>query len=149
MNRGTMTTALSKEIGNSLMTWQKYASEIMVFRFKEAMPNDILNIIKIMVNEDQDKLFSITRSRDEITIIMDKTLDCFTDTYLYKEVDIGYVLLDIGSFMEESGLLKKISTHFAQYEIPILYITTVNNNYLLVPKKYEEKTDQLLKYSLY
>jgi len=133
---------------NGVMTWQKYESEIVVISIKDANPNDTLNIIKVMLNEDQNKLFSITRSHDEFTIIMDKSLDCFTDNYFYREIYIGYVLLDTGSFMEESGLLKKISTHFAQFEIPILYITTVNNNYLLVPKKYEEKTDQLIRYGI-
>lgn len=133
---------------NGVITWQKYENEIIVISIKEANPSDTLNIIKIIVNDDQNKLFSITRSHDEITIIMDKELDCFTDNYIYKEIYVGYVLLDTGSFMEESGLLKKISTHFSQFEIPILYITTVNNNYLLIPKKYEEKTDQLLKYGI-
>lgn len=133
---------------NGVISWQKYENEIIVVSIKEVRPNDTLNIIKIMVNEDQDKLFSITRSHDEITIIVDKTLDCFMDSYLYKETYVGYVLLDTGSFMEESGLLKRISTHFAQFEIPILYITTVNNNYLLVPKKYEGITNQLLKYTI-
>lgn len=134
---------------NSIMTWQKYDRELIVISIKEPNSNDILNMIKIMVNEDPAKLFSVTRSSDEITIIIDRTLDCFNDNCLYKEVYTGYVLLDTGSFMEESGLLKKISTHFAQFEIPILYITTVNNNYLLVPKKYEDKTDQLLKWGMY
>lgn len=133
---------------NGIMSWQKYENEIIVISIKEANSADILNIIKIILHTDQNKLFSITRSYDEITIIMDKSLDCFTDNYIYKESYIGYVLLDTGSFMEESGLLKKISTHFAQFEIPILYITTVNNNYLLIPKKYEEKTDQLIRYGI-
>ncbi|ARF12233.1 ACT domain protein [Klosneuvirus KNV1] len=133
---------------NGVMTWQKYDNEIIVISIKEADPKDILNIIKIILDDDQNKLFSITRSHDEITIIIDKSLDCFIDSYFYKETYVGYVLLDTGSFMEESGLLKKISTHFAQFEIPILYITTVNNNYLLVPKKYEEKTDQLIRYGI-
>lgn len=134
---------------NQGMTWQKYTNEIIVVSINEVKPNDTLNMIKIMINEDKNKLFSITRSHDEITVIMDKTLDCFIDSYIYKEIYIGYVLLDTGSFMEESGLLKKISTHFAQFEIPILYITTVNNNYLLVPKKYEEITDKLLRYGIF
>lgn len=135
-------------MSKTVMSWQKYENELIVISIKESSPNDILNIIKIMLNKNKNKLFSITKSHDEITVIIDKELDCFFDDYIYKEIYIGYVLLDTGSFMEESGLLKKISTHFAQYEIPILYITTVNNNYLLVPKKYEQLTDQLLLYGI-
>jgi hypothetical protein len=55
------------------------------------------------------------------------------------------MLLDTGSFLEESGLLKRVSTYFSEYEIPIMYITTFNNNYIFIPIEYDDKVSIILK----
>ncbi|QKF94490.1 ACt domain-containing protein [Fadolivirus algeromassiliense] len=132
------------------ITWQRHTNEVNVYGFNELNPSIILKLTKLLLNNSTNNtIFSITKSLDEITVIIDEEYDLFDDEYhIYKERYICYILLNTGSFVEESGLLKKISTFFAQYDIPILYITTVNNNYLFIPKCYEEKADALVRFSI-
>lgn len=132
------------------LIWQKYENPITVICIKETNPSHILELIKVIIeNNNNEKIFNITKSADEITIIVDEQLDSFVEGYIYKEIYIGYILLNTSSFMEESGLLRKISGYFADFGIPILYITTVNNNYLFIPKEYENKTDTILKFPFF
>jgi hypothetical protein len=135
-------------MSHSILSWRKYEKNLKVICINECNSDIILKIIKIVMDNNREIFFTMTRSADETTIIVDEDLDCFNEGYLYKEDYIGYILLNTNSFMEESGLLKKISAYFEQYQIPILYITTVNNNYLIIPKEYEEKMDAVSKYGI-
>lgn len=134
-------------MANGLLTWQKYGNPITVIGIKECCPEFTLKLVKMIVNNN-DKIFTITKSADETTIIIDEELDDFYDWYIYKEKYVAYILLNTSDFVEESGLLKKISTHLADFKIPIMYVTTVNNNYLFIPKSYESKADEILKYGI-
>ena len=136
-------------MANGVLTWQKYENPISVIGIKECCPSTTLKLVKILLdNSTNKKIFTIAKSTDETTIIVDESLDTFDEGYIYKEKYVGYALLNTNTFVEESGLLKKISTYFASFEIPILYVTTVNNNYLFIPKSYENKADTVLKYGI-
>ena len=78
-------------------------------------------------------------SGDEITIILDERLFPMIENYLQNySYYHAFSLLQIGSFKDEPGLVKKIATLFADNGIPILYTTTYNNNYVFVPEKYKD-----------
>ena len=68
----------------------------------------------------------------------------FDAHFIYKELYVAYTLINTGSLLEEPGLIKRISSIFSEESIPIMYTTTYNNNYLLVPKAFEARADRLV-----
>ena len=131
-----------------LLFWEKADEPVLIIAYVCPNMNSELRlqIITLMVN-CENKFFSMIKSEDEITIIIEKSLDNFTG-YNFKEEYIAYTLLNTGSLMDEPGLVKKIATIFDFHEIPIMYSTTFNNNYLFIPKEYEDKVDDLVKNGL-
>lgn len=125
--------------------WEKTEEPVLIIAYvcQELEPEVRLKIVNIMINSE-NKFFSLIKSEDEITIIIDKSLDNF-DNYNFKEEYIAYTLLNTGSLMDEPGLVKRTATIFDHHKIPIMYTTTFNNNYLFIPKEYEEKVDELVK----
>ena len=103
---------------HTMLHWKKYDCPIYVICINESTAVSTIKLINILMNEDKEKFFSITKSEDETKIIIDEKLDNFNEEFFYKEKYVGYVLLDTNSFIEESGLLKKISTFFSQWEVP-------------------------------
>lgn len=129
-------------MSKKILYWDKYENPIKMILLREQSPELILSIIQIIIN-NKGLFFSITNTHDEITLLVDESLDCIK-TFDNKETYIAYILSDTGSLLEESGLIKKISTVFSNYNIPIMYTTTHNNNYLFIPKKYEGQTDKII-----
>jgi len=129
-----------------LLFWEKFINPVKILAFRENSNELKLQIIQLLT-QNHNLFYSITKSHDEITIIIDNSIELFHN-YDYREEYIAYNLLNIGSLMEESGLIKKITTILNHYNIPIMYLTSFNNNYLFVPKNYEEITDQLVKNGL-
>ena len=127
-----------------LLFWEKTEEPVVIIAYVcQEIDSDLrLKITNLMINSD-NKFFSLIKSDDEITIIIEKSLDNFTE-FNFKEEYIAYTLLNTGSLMDEPGLVKKTATIFDHHKIPIMYTTTYNNNYLFIPKEYEEKVDKLV-----
>ena len=133
-------------IGSNMvkLTWSKYENDINIDVIRENNPENSLALVRLLCLKD-DLFFSIAKSFDEMTICYDKTKE--EEIGLepdHRDVWVAYRLIETGSLMEESGLVNKISELFKQYEIPIMYMTTYNNNYVMVPKKYEEKVSSIV-----
>lgn len=128
-----------------LLFWEKIDEPVLIIAYvcKELDAELRLKIANLVINSG-DKFFSLIKSEDEITIIIEKSLDNFTD-YNFKEEYVAYTLLNTGSLLDEPGLVKKTATIFDHHKIPIMYKTTYNNNYLFIPKEFEEKVDNLVK----
>lgn len=47
-------------------------------------------------------------------------------------------------YIDDTGLVKTLSTKFGEENIPILYITTLNNNFILFDHDHHEKSLQIL-----
>ena len=130
-------------MSKKILYWDKYENPVKMILMREQSSELLISIIQLVINNN-GLFFSITNTHDELTLIVDESIDCIK-TFDNKETYIAYILSDTGPLMEESGLLQKISAVFSNYNIPIMYTTTHNNNYLFVPKKYEKQTDGIIK----
>ena len=124
------------------LDWNKHNNPVYVLSFFQNSPELKLKMINILTKIKND-FFMVVNSHDEVTIVVDSKADIFTDCD-YRQTYIAYNLINTKTLLDESGLVKKIATMLDEQEIPIMYTTTFNNNYLFVPIEYEEKTDRLL-----
>lgn len=53
-------------------------------------------------------------------------------------------ILNTHEYIDDTGLVKKLSTIFGEENIPILYITTFNNNFILFEASYYDRSVQIL-----
>lgn len=124
--------------------WDKYESPIVVASYNGVTESLTLGLITLMMHQN-DKFVAVMNSTDEMTVCYDETLaphfTCYKDK---QEIYIAYKLMNTGSLMEEAGLVKKTSTLFTDNGIPILYMTTWNNNYVLVPVEHSKMVDQMI-----
>jgi len=54
-------------------------------------------------------------------------------------------ILNTNELMNDTGIVQKISSLFGKHNIPILYITTYNNNFVLFSTEFYEQSISLLK----
>ena len=125
------------------IVWDKYDSPIELVCINSMSAEDTLNFWNIFMNR-RDLLLSVTNSYDEITIFYDSKLGSgLFPNAKYCEIYIAYRAINTGSLMEVAGLVKHMSTLFSNQNIPIMYLTTYNNDYVLVPVEYEQQADKL------
>ena len=123
--------------------WEKYPARIIVGYYYQNRVDALPGLCRLVLSTDL--FYSITRSVDEVTVMYDERLDeCVNCSPETKSEHTAYTLLNVGSFLEESGLITSVATQFTENHIPIMYTTTFNNNYVLVPTEYEEKADKIL-----
>jgi len=84
---------------------------------------------------------SLLISEDGFSIIkpiLDKNCIPYTKKYYCAYIMNTYELLD------DTGLVQKLSSIFSTANIPILYITTFNNNFILFDEEYHYQSVELL-----
>lgn len=104
---------------------------------------DMINIITHSENE----FFSFIMNDDELTIYYSKSLDCYVSQNikaLYKLDFICYKITNLCDLIDESGCINRITTYFSQKKIPILYLTSYNNDNILVPIEFGDQIDKYL-----
>lgn len=131
------------------LDWDKYDKNVLMIYYYQIDQHLKLSLINILLNRDTDDFFSMTTYGNETTIFVDEdTAEKYgINDKIYSfnlEKYACYQLINTGSFVEESGLVNMISSKLKEEEIPILYITTSNSNFLLVPEEHVERTDKLL-----
>jgi hypothetical protein len=100
---------------------------------------------------NNDLFVSYTVSDDEISIFLDeRLLENLTDNMkdLMHIDDKRYKVIQIYEFssgISHIGIVHKISCILSKKEIPILYINTYNNNFVLVEKENLDRVTTLLK----
>jgi hypothetical protein len=106
-------------------------NSINLYHFNICHKKDILLIILQFLLPNKDIFFSLTINDDEISIICDSFIDGIKNYRCIKISDdydnINYV-----------GIVKKISTLLTEINIPILYINSFNNNFIIVETKFFE-----------
>lgn len=105
---------------------------------------ELINLVLI-----KNKFCSFTKSEKEVSLIIDK------ESYELNKFKKGYIKLNIkykalqfyeeGSGVQHIGIVNKISSIFTTHKIPILYINTFNNNYVIIEDKDLDKVIQILK----
>ena len=85
---------------------------------------------------------SLLISEDDFYIlkpVLDKNCLSYTKRYYCAYITNTYEQLD------DTGLVQKLSNLFADAKIPILYITTYNNNFILFDEDFYDSSIELLK----
>jgi hypothetical protein len=115
-------------------------NSINLYHFNICHKKDILLIILQFLLPNKDIFFSLTINDIEISIICDS----FIEEYIK---DIDYIVLKNYKCIKISddydninyvGIVKKISTLLTEINIPILYINSFNNNFIIVETKFFE-----------
>eukprot|EP01095_Lingulamoeba_sp_RSL-Kostka_P000685 TRINITY_DN10969_c0_g1_i1.p1 TRINITY_DN10969_c0_g1~~TRINITY_DN10969_c0_g1_i1.p1 ORF type:complete len:139 (+),score=36.38 TRINITY_DN10969_c0_g1_i1:49-465(+) len=106
-----------------------------------------LSLISILMDV-KDDLFALVNSDDEVTIIFEEKhfnkINKESIQLSGVQEYFAFRLLESNNFIDESGVVKKVSTLLAEDSIPILYMTTFNNNYVLVQIEYKERAINIL-----
>lgn len=90
-------------------------------------------------NDNERSLLISEDSFEIIKPILDKNSVAYTKRYYCAYITNTYGMLD------DTGLVRKLSTDFAEAKIPILYITTYNNNFILFDEDFYDCSIKLLK----
>ena len=110
-------------------------------------------LMKEVIFQDTYKFFSFTVCDDEISVFLDQNIvDRFINkndhTYQYPNaVDRDYRAIRVYDSIDgvsHIGIVSKISTILATCNIPILYVNSYNNNYILVPDSELERAKKCL-----
>lgn len=106
----------------------------------------LLNIIQIVLSK-QKGFMSININDDEQSIVMRMDLcgditKLSTTSTVYRLMKIDVYSSNPGNGLDEYGVLSELTKKFAHYKIPILVVSSFNNNYVLYPT---ELHDSVLK----
>jgi hypothetical protein len=107
---------------------------IKIYYFKTKNKREILgHIIPILYD---DTFFNITQSNEEFSLFVSSNIDLskvpelVSDNKEYNVIQINYSYHQI----DDVGVVHEISKIFNSLNIPILYINSFNNNFILIPK---------------
>ena len=127
--------------------WDKLENRVILIVLREMNAEDMIGFWNLMMNK-KDYLVSMTTNSDEVTIFFDESLLPFVEgkfvDHRYRETYVVYTGINTGPFVEQAGLVKQLSSVFSDKGIPIMYITTYNNDYVMVPIEFEEQADNLI-----
>lgn len=109
----------------------------------------LLSILKVLIN-NKSTFITYTKSDNETSLILDS--DSLKD---FSEEELELVVIDrydyrILQIFEDStgtdhiGIVAHLSKIFADNKIPILYINSYNNNYILYPDIFKSQIDTLI-----
>ncbi len=110
--------------------------KVAKFDIKEKLSNKIFDL----------DFYSITRTDDEISIIVEEKFDLQSNN-----IELGFRIIKIEGILDFSlvGILSKISKILADNYISIFVISTYNTDYILVKEEDLTKTTELLKENNY
>ncbi len=107
---------------------------IKIYYFNPKNKKELLgHIIPILY---EDSFFNITQSNDEISLFVSSNInlscvpELVSDNKEYNVIKINYSYHQI----DDIGVVHEISKIFNSLKIPILYINSFNNNFILIPK---------------
>jgi hypothetical protein len=85
-----------------------------------------------------------TINNEKMLVISDDGYDMLSDYELYSQKYYMIHVINTDEFVNDSGLVSKISNIFSENDISILYITSLQSNYIFVEEKDIEKTEKIL-----
>jgi hypothetical protein len=110
-------------------------------------------IIKLLYYSDDDNFTSLTVSDDELSLITsekkfnencDKVFESKGDFRVYITKYYVFKIYQHGEDVGKVGIVSKLSKIMAENGVPILYITTFNNDYILVEHDKKEEAKKCL-----
>ena len=134
------------------------------------LPNEVvilnMNILKryhllqpilelTLLNTKSDHFFSLTSTEDELSLVTDSSLlktlrsaDKLVEIEDYNALKDSYRILQFHEGMSgisHTGVVEYLSKLFSKENIPIIYINTYNNNFILVASSDFKKCETILK----
>lgn len=107
-----------------------------------------LKVVKLKISDKipeivfNQEFYSITKTDEEVSIVLNENIDIQSDVIEYNWKAIKIVgMLDFALI----GILSKISTLLAQAEISIFAISTYNTDYILLKEDKLEEAIEVLK----
>jgi hypothetical protein len=103
--------------------------------------NILLTLLELTLLE-KNIFMSYTNNDTELSIFCDQILDKYIDKNIYYTVLKNYRCIriyDTTDNINNIGIVSKISTLLKENNIPILYINSFNNNYILFEHHYINK----------
>jgi hypothetical protein len=116
-------------------------NNINLYHFNITHKKDILLILLQYLLPNRDIFLSFTINDDEISIICDTFIEDYIQNLDYIVLK-NYRCIKINDEYDNInyiGVVKKISTLLTEVNVPILYINSFNNNYIILEEKYLEK----------
>lgn len=109
----------------------------------------LFSILKVLIN-NKSRFITYTKTDNETSLIIDNnSLEDFSgeELALINIDSYDYSILQIFedcAGTDQVGIVAGISKIFADNQIPILYINSYNNNYILYPTTFKTQIDTLI-----
>lgn len=118
-------------------------ADIAILYFHKQHYNSIMfSILKDILIKTDVEFVSLTLNNDEISLFVDdKHVPDITS--VNYTIEKGYKVIrvyDYNDGIENIGVVSKLSSLLSSNNIPILYVNSYNNNYILVKDNYLDKT---------
>jgi hypothetical protein len=103
-------------------------------------------------NNNTNKFFCITQGETELSLFVPETVaqSIMQNMPGYTcSITEKYTVLRVFQdthMIEESGVVSEIAKFFAERNIPILYVNSFNNNYILVRESDQHVLDEFIEY---
>lgn len=134
----------------------RFHIEIDNYKYKifkvEDLKSCLLEILQIVLSK-QSGFMSINVNTDETSIVMRDdlckdivTLSIYPIVYRMMKVEASCSSNESG--INEVGILAELTKRLMRYKIPILVVSSFNNNYVLYPEEYQSTMDELCKSEL-
>jgi len=88
------------------------------------------------ISPEYEKSIEELRSRSSVSSFLQRTHDEYCILRIYQSENA----------ISEYGVVYRLSKHFFEKRIPILYSNSYNNNYIFVPKKHLSELDDWIEY---
>lgn len=138
---------MSQSMNIRQYSWNKLCVITMISCKLEDLRERQFDMINIITHCDSTNFFSFIYNNDELTLYYDKQQDHYVSSmvsYIYKHDYICYKISNLGDLMEESGSINQITSYFSKEKIPILYLTSFNNDNIMIPIEYEAQVNRLI-----
>ena len=125
--------------------------KVYLYSFDITYKNSILSsLLPVLLN---DTFFSITQSENEFSLFLStKSTDIINELNNYgfiNHINDEYSVLRIYQDthnINEHGIVYRLSKIFYEKNIPILYVNSYNNNYIIIPTSAIKELDEWIEY---
>jgi hypothetical protein len=115
----------------------------------EDKKNILFTLFQLSLSE-KNIFLSFTNYESELSIICDNILEKYIDPHIHYIVLKKYNCIriyDTHDNVNNIGIVSKISTILKENNIPILYINSFNNNFILFEEQYLENITKIITFS--
>ena len=122
---------------------------IYCISLKYISDENLAYILPKLILYDKPQIFHYHNNNngDKMIIISDDyyyVIEPYINENVYMKKYNIIQLMNTGEYINDTGMVARISTLFSDKNIPILYLTTLDNNYILFEENHFNKTLKLL-----